>query len=181
MGKFLKNFGLGLVYIVLLPILLALVVIFGIFGLGVFCYEFLASTIRFFQGKEPFPALDEDLKVAQIKKAQMDAQMGGMPAPQAAAPNGPSTVYVQQNYYQGQKTGEAAPTTPSPTPLPQNQPIEGAGYFKNPTPPTLDATSKPAPALSNEVTPTAIPHTPLPDPTAYIDISHDDDPKGGKE
>jgi phenylalanyl-tRNA synthetase beta subunit len=108
MGKFLKNFGLGLVYIVLLPILLAILVLFAVYGLGVCIYLFFASMIRFFQGKEMFPMLPEDVKVAEIKKAQMDAQMGtpAPMAPQAASPAGPSTVYVQQNYYQGQKEND---------------------------------------------------------------------------
>jgi hypothetical protein len=177
MGKFLKNFGLGLVYIVLLPLLLAVLVIFGLYGLVVCIVEFFSSTIRFFQGKEPFPPLWEDVRVAEIKKAQMDAQLNVQPAPTPAAQNpaGPSTVYVQQNYYQNHQ-GTAAPT-----PQPQ-QPIDTTGYFQNqaPSTPILDASNQPSPALSNEVHPGQIPQNSQPEPSGYIDISHSDDTKGEK-
>jgi len=184
MGKFLKNFGLGLVYIVLLPILLAILVLFAVYGLGVCIYLFFASMIRFFQGKEMFPMLPEDVKVAEIKKAQMDAQMGtpAPMAPQAASPAGPSTVYVQQNYYQGQKeNGAAQPSAPQAA-LPHNEPIDTTGYFKSaPQPPVFDVTTPSAPQLSNEIKPQAIPQNTTPEPTAYIDISHDDEAKGDKQ
>jgi len=183
MGKFLKNFGLGLVYIVLLPFLLIALVLFAIYGLDVCIYLFFASTIRFFQGKEMFPTLPEDVKIAEIKKAQMDAQFGtpAPSAPQASAPAGPSTVYVQQNYYQGQKENGASSANPQQPAIPHNEPIDTTGYFKHaPQPPVLDVTTPKAPQLSNEITPTAIPQNSAPEPTAYIDISHDEDPKGDK-
>lgn len=188
MGKFLKNFGLGLVYIVLSPFLLAVLALFGVYGLGVCIYEFFASTIRFFQGKEGFPPLWEDVRVSEIKKAQMEAQLGApSPVQQPAQPAGPSTVYVQQNYYQNHP-GTAAPQ-PNPTPAPLNQPIDTTGYFTSPVPsaPTLDVSSKPAPVINQNTTPQSltqakqIPHqTTTLEPAAFIDISNDDDPKGGK-
>jgi hypothetical protein len=178
MGKFLKNFGLGLVYIVLLPLLLVVLVLFGLYGLVVCIVEFFTATIRFFQGKEAFPEFWEDAKVAEIKQAQIAAQLGNpAPAPASANPAGPSTVYVQQNYYNGQHPANGS--TPAPTPAPS--PIEGTGYFQNqnPQPPVIDVTSQTNPALQEPTTP-QIPANPTSNnPLAgYIDLSHDD-PKGG--
>jgi hypothetical protein len=186
MGKFLKNFGLGLVYIALSPILLAILALAAVYGLGVCIYEFFAGAIRFFQGKEAFPPLWEDVRVAEIKKAQMDAQLQNpAPAPQAQ-PAGPSTVYVQQNYYQNHN-GTAPQANPAPAPT--NQPIDTTGYFSNPNPstPTLDVSSTPAPAINSNPTPESltqaqqIAQQPTTNPAGYIDISHDGDPKGGHE
>jgi hypothetical protein len=187
MGKFLKNFGLGLVYIVLLPLLLVVLVLFGLYGLGVCIVQFFASTIRFFQGKEAFPPFWEDAKVAEIKQAQIAAQLSN-PAPQqptSSSPAGPSTIYVQQNYYNGQHNANG--TTPTPTSAPS--PIEANGYFRDPRneAPTLDvstpkspALNQPAtPALNQPATPQITANSPSNDPLGgYIDITSDD-PKGG--
>ena len=179
MGKFLLFFGLGLVYIILLPLLLAILVLFGLYAIGVCIVEFFASTIRFFQGKEPFPPLWEDAKVAEIKQAQLAAQMG-TPAPVSPAPAnpaGPSTVYVQQNYYNGQHPANGS--TPAPAPAPT--PIEGDAYFHNqrPQPPVIDVTSQANPALNQPATPQIAANPNSNNPLAgYIDISSDD-PKGG--
>jgi len=189
MGKFLKNFGLGFVYIILLPLLLALLVLFGLYGLGVCIAQFFASTIRFFQGKEAFPPFWEDAKVAEIKQAQIAAQLPNPAAsqPTSSAPAGPSTVYVQQNYYNGQHNANG--TTPTPAPAPS--PIEANGYFRDPRneAPTLDVSTPKNPALSQPTTPAlgqpAAPqitaNSPSNDPLGgYIDITSGD-PKGGND
>jgi len=179
MGKFLKNFGLGLVYIIFLPLLLAILVLFGVYGIGVCIIEFFAGTIRFFQGKEPFPPLWEDAKVAEIKQAQMEAQLG-TPAPVApspANPAGPSTVYVQQNYYNGQHPANGSTPTPSPAPMP----IESDAYFhdQRPQPPLIDVTGQANPALNQPSAPQIPANPPSNNSLAgYIDISSND-PKGG--
>jgi hypothetical protein len=179
MGKFLKNFGFGLVYIVFLPLLLAILALFGIYGIGVCVVEFFAGTIRFFQGKEPFPPLWEDAKVAEIKQAQMAAQLGTFAptAPAPANPAGPSTVYVQQNYYNGQHPANGSTPAPSPAPMP----IEGDAYFhdQRSQPPVIDVASQANPTLNQPSTP-QIPANPASSSSlaGYIDISSDD-PKGG--
>jgi hypothetical protein len=115
----------------------------------------------------------------------MDAQLNVAPtAPQANQPAGPSTVYVQQNYYQNHP-GTAPQANPAPAPT--SQPIDTTGYFHDsaPSTPTLDVTSTPTPAMSRP-TPESltqaqeIPQKPTADPAGYIDISREDEDKGGK-
>jgi hypothetical protein len=153
MAKFMKNFGLGLVYILLLPLLLAILAGFAVYCLFLGIISFFQAAIRFFKGLQPLPPFDEDVKVAQIKKAQVENQIypNGVPAP--AKDNGPApqSVYVQNNYYQTPAPG-AAPQVP---PQPQNTPIDANGYVKasqptpdalpKQTPPTIDVTSQAIP------------------------------------
>jgi len=157
MGKFLKNFGLGLVYIVLLPILLAILVLFAVYGLGVCIYLFFASMIRFFQGKEMFPMLPEDVKVAEIKKAQMDAQMGtpAPMAPQAASPPGPLqpfTLATKLLPRRQKKKWRSSTKRPNKRLLPAqlDRLIHRLFQKARPQPPVLDVTTPSAPQLSNE-------------------------------
>ena len=187
MGKFLKNFGLGLVYIALSPLLLLVLLLVGVFAIVLCVVEFFASTIRFFQGKDAFPPFWEDLQVEEIKQAQLAAQLGAN-APQApapASPAGPANVYVQQNYYNGQ---HPAPGN-NPNSTPANTPIEANGYFRGQTqqPPVLDVTSEANPSLAQPNHPALVsPSTPqiTANPSSndplnrYIEISGDD-PKGG--
>jgi hypothetical protein len=182
MGKFLKNFGLGLVYIILSPLLLAVIAVFGVYCLFVCLIEFFASAIRFFRGMDPFPQFEEDRAVEEIKAAQVQRQLNSMqpqqPTPQQ--PAGPSTVYVQQNYYQNGHHGQTPPPNPAP--------IDSTGFYGSPTNPTLqnnasvpaldDSSSQPLP-LQNPNNP-QLSEIPVQKPTAYIDISHDDDGKDNK-
>jgi hypothetical protein len=132
MSNFLKNFGLGIVYILLLPILVAVTLLVGLYGLCEWIVLACKGLVRFFKGDSFFAPMQEDEEVVLIKKAMQEniAHPNGTPA-QAPAPN---NVYVQNNYYQ-----TAAPNTnqtPNPnTQIPQNNaPIEGSGTFVNPTP-----------------------------------------------
>jgi hypothetical protein len=179
-GRFLKNFGLGLVYIFLLPLLLVVLALFGVYALGVLIVEFFTSTIRFFQGKDPFPILWEDLKVQEIKKAQMDAQTPTAVAPTPSSPAGPSTVYVQQNYYQNQpgSTSGNASSNNAPLPNPANQPIDASAFFKDQAAPTLDVSTPASRPLPNPSAPQLPPSSGTPSPISYIDISTDDEKEG---
>ena len=185
MAKFLKGFGLGLVYIVLLPLLLVVLLAFAVYLFFVFLIQFFIGSVRFFQGKDAFPPLWEDEKVAEIKKAQVDAQTAQTqpaPVPQAA-PAGPSTVYVQQNYYtgNGQKPGSEPATPPQANPTP----IDTTGYFRsNSETPSIDATSTPSSLSRNPAQPSQIPQQsePVAQPAGLIDLSHDDpDDDGGRK
>lgn len=176
MGKFLKNFGLGLVYVIFFPVLLAMIAIMGVYGFIVCATQFFKGTIRFFKGLEPFPPFSEDLIVERVKEMQIGLQT--TPQQNAPTPAGPSTVYVQQNYYQN------APHSPEgQQPSPQT-PIETTGFYNTPanppinpmlhtqTPPTLDTVDK------ERMTPSI--EQKKPDstaPAAYIDISKDDNGK----
>lgn len=182
MGKFFKNFGLGLVYIILLPLLLAVLAVLAVYGICLCIVQFFQAAILFFKGEQGFPPLWEDVKVAEIKKAQMDAMTAqakeAPAAPAPAQPAGPSTVYVQQNYYQGQNK--------DPNKEQGKQPIDATGFFhgnsslNQPSAPTLDVT-KNAQALPNP-TPGQISQQANPElqrqPVGYIDISQDDGKEG---
>lgn len=137
MGKFLKNFGLGLVYILFFPVLLAAICVFGVYCLFVFFVEFFIGAIRFFRGDHFFPPMKEDVMVEQIKQSQLQRQLNQTAAPQPQQPAGPSTVYVQQNYYQSHHP-EA----------PQGQnPIDAAAFFNNPD---KALPNSPAPSIAQE-------------------------------
>ena len=82
MGKFLKNFGMGLVYVFLLPILLLVLAL----------------------GYPGFEELEEDKRVREILEARREANRPKKPEEEsqekpAPAPQ-PQNVYVQQNFYQ---------------------------------------------------------------------------------
>jgi hypothetical protein len=179
MGKFLKNFGLGLIYILFFPVLLVAIALMGVYGLFVCVIQFFRGAIRFFRGLEPFPPFPEDITVESVKQAQIGLSTPTpAPTPAPSQPAGPSTVYVQQNYYQNSQHPADPQQPSSPTP------IDTTGFYNNPanpapnptlhtqTPPTLDVTSAAptAPSIENKK-----PSTPA--PAAYIDISKDDDGK----
>jgi hypothetical protein len=176
MGKFLKNFGLGLVYVLFFPVLLCAIAIAAVYGFIVCLVQFFRSAIRFFRGLEPFPPFPEDVTVESIKQSQIGLQQPSPETPAPAQPAGPSTVYVQQNYYQnGQHPAAEPPAAPAP--------IETTGFYNNPanpgpnptlhmkTPPTLDVTSAPSTPSIEAKKPQG------PTPAAFIDISKDDDGK----
>ena len=102
----LKEFGLGVLYAVLSPLILAVIAIVAIFGIFNFLVQFIIMLVHFFQGKSLFPTFPEDKKAYDIlqraldKKRGVDAQQNVNAAPAA------QNIYVQQNYY------------PSGTPVP---------------------------------------------------------------
>lgn len=138
MIKFLKNFGLGVVYMLLLPLFLIAVAFFMIYGIIMWFVTGVKAVISFFKAKEIFPPFNEDIQVERIRKAQIDmlANASAQPAqaPQTNSSNTTnSTVYVQQNYYQNQNQT----TTPTPqlnnnqvetTPLPNNNQFQSGAF-----------------------------------------------------
>lgn len=143
MGKFFRNFGLGIVYVILLPFLLVIFVFMGIYGLFSNLLIGIRGIGRFFKGESFFATLPEDKLIAIAEKAQRDAMLNPTPK-EAPAPEAPQHVYVQNNYYQSPAPN---PTAPAPS-IPQNQPIEGTANYINPGAPLIDNT-KPN-ALPNE-------------------------------
>jgi len=192
MGKFLKNFAFGLLYFILLPLELVLLVVFGLYALGVDVVLFIKGTIRFFSGKPFFKPFEEDEKVLEIRTAQIDllAHPNGLPTPTTSNPAGPSTVYVQQNYYHGNPNG--TPELSNPGQIPNNTPIDTTGFFtpsQNPVPhqnpTTIDMTTQQTPGIPVQHVEEAVEESPLPpsDPkhetkrVAIIDLSKMDDGK----
>jgi hypothetical protein len=159
MANFFKTFGLGLIYMLLLPLLLVVLALFAIYGVFNFLVEAITGLVRFFRGVDPFPEYPEDVAVRAIK-AQQAAVLNQEPLPSAQpAPglNGPSNVYVQQNYYgkgHDDKAKEAAA-----------RPLEGTGFFHDD--PALAKPQRSAPTItqrSSDVN--AIPEAPT------VDTSH---------
>jgi hypothetical protein len=147
MSNFLKNFGLGIVYFLLLPLLIAVFALVGVCLFFLWLYTLIHNSIRFFKGERFFEPFAEDEKVQEIKLAQIDSlahPVTGQTAP-SAGPAGPSSVYVQQNYYSN-KGAEKTPETPNP----QNGPIDAMGTFRedptlthpNPAVPPIEANSQ---------------------------------------
>lgn len=115
MGKFLKNFGLGLIFMICSPLLACLVVIAGAIGIIYFLLASLRILFRFFRGLKPISELEIDARVAQIKE-RLDLSMTGSPAPQPQPEQQP--IYVTQNYYQTPPQGQVGQTQPNTPPLP---------------------------------------------------------------
>ena len=125
MLKFLKNFGLGLLYILLFPFLLVGVVIYAVIGFIASLIQMFLIIIRFFKGEKIFPPYPEDVKAQEIlaKNYGLEAKEPA-PAPQPA----PNNVYVQQNYYQNPQPMNQNPGFAQP----QYQQMPPYGYQQMP-------------------------------------------------
>lgn len=116
MGKFFKNFGLGIVYVILLPIIIAITLLVGAYGLLVAFFQSLFGIVRFFKGEPFFPSLHEDREVAMIAKAQHDIMLNGVPPQPKEEPTpapAQNTTYVQNNYYQNNPNDHKAAPNPA--------------------------------------------------------------------
>lgn len=103
--KFIREFGLGLLYVLALPVFLVAIVGTGIVLLVEWFVMFFVGLIRFFKGDSFFKVLKEDETVKQIMEQEMNAKTGkgNQQQEQPAAPAQQGPVYVQQNYYQPQQ------------------------------------------------------------------------------
>jgi len=102
--KFIREFGLGLLYILLLPVFLVAVAGTGIVLLIEWIVMLFVGLIRFFKGDSFFKMLKEDEIVKKMKEDELAEKSGEkekQPEQPAAPAQGP--VYVQQNYYQQQQ------------------------------------------------------------------------------
>lgn len=123
--KFLREFGMGIIYILALPFFLVMVALVGFVMLIDFLISLVVGIIRFFKGDSFFKVLKEDEMVKRIKEEEIKAKTGELkpepqPEQQPAPQQGP--VYVQQNYYQ------------QPMP-PYGAPMPNPGYGYPPQPP----------------------------------------------
>ena len=62
MGSIFKKFGQGIMYILVLPIFLLAVALFGVYGVFLFIVLMIKSIICFFKGKSIFADLPEDIE-----------------------------------------------------------------------------------------------------------------------
>ncbi len=137
--SFFKNFGMGLVYTVLFPLIVAASLVYGLIALVRLILEVFPRLIRFFKGEEFFSTLREDKEVALVMKTQHERMLNGIPSGEGSVPTQqpPTAVYVQNNYYT-QSPLPNAPQAQSLTPMgsqPFPQYIDGTGsYLQNQTP-----------------------------------------------
>ncbi len=179
--KFLKNFALGLLWALLSPLLLAILVLFAFFALGIYFLECFKCLIRFFQGKSFFPPLEEDLLVKKIQAKELKDLIGENSEEkkeEAPAAPQPQQVYVQQNFF------TSTPGMPFPgmgAPLPGAVPFVGASPTPIPSPQSPDQA---APASAGQI-PEPGPlsggaNVPPPPSIDYHELSpHDEDKKEG--
>lgn len=149
MGKFFKNFGLGIVYVLLLPALVTITIIIGAYGLFLGFFETIRGIARFFKGESFFPSLHEDREVAMIAKAQHDKMLNGVaPEPKVESTPAPAqnTTYVQNNYYQNKGEGAQTPN-----------PALGQNHYSNPQVIDNKTSANPTPISQNSATYTQIP------------------------
>ena len=66
MLKLLKVFGRGVLVTVLLPFILLVWVLYGVYCIGLFIFMFFKSTIEYFQGKSFDADLPEDLEARRL-------------------------------------------------------------------------------------------------------------------
>ena len=116
----LKRFGLGLLWVFLIPFILLGIAVVGVLGFINFPIQLVIMIVNFFRGKKAFPLFEEDEKAMAILQKAIDKKNGEVEAPPTPAP---STVFVQQNYY------GAVPPPPGGLPYGQPQyPQQGIPY-----------------------------------------------------
>ena len=76
MLHFLKVFGRGVLVTILLPFILLVWVLYGVYCIGLFVFTFFKSTIEYFQGKTFDADLPEDLEARRmlLEKEQQEEQ-----------------------------------------------------------------------------------------------------------
>ena len=66
MSNFFKSFGKGLLYVVLFPFILVGIVLYAVFGLFVFIFQFFKLIYLFFTGRTLNSDLEEDIAAKAI-------------------------------------------------------------------------------------------------------------------
>lgn len=66
MKKFFKTLGMGLLYVVTLPLIVLVLAIMMIYCIGLFFVLFFKSIVCFFMGKSIFRDLEEDIEAQHI-------------------------------------------------------------------------------------------------------------------
>ena len=111
--KFLKEFGIGIIFAICSPLLLALIALVAVFGVLDFIVEFVIMMVNFFSGKKCFPVFEEDEEAYKRKQEALNiaqAKEQPQPAPQ------PNNIYVQQVYYNTTPGAMGQPGMPFPNP-----------------------------------------------------------------
>lgn len=147
MLSFLKVFAKGIIYTVLLPFILVIWVLYGVYCLVMFFVVLVKSIILFFTGENAAGEMKEDIEAkrillereqAQIEQAQV---MSMMYQNMAAAQN---QMYGQQPMMQ--QPQPAVMPTPAPQPQPEQQPQDDFDPFT----PSPEDSSEPFNNINNE-------------------------------
>ncbi len=118
-----KQFGLGIIYAVLFPLIVIIAAMIGFFGIINFFYQGILVLINFFKGKPIFPTYKEDKKAYDILQKAIDKQNGVEEKKENNTPT--QTIYVQQNYYQQSPNGYIQQSQGNPMQSPN-------GFIQNP-------------------------------------------------
>lgn len=111
--RFLKEFGIGIIFAICSPLLLILIALVGVFGILDFMVEFVIMLINFFSGRKCFPVFEEDEEAYKRKQEALNlAQTKEQPQ---SAPQ-PNNIYVQQVYYNTTPGGLGQQGAPLPNP-----------------------------------------------------------------
>lgn len=70
MSSFFKNFGKGLLYVVLFPFIIAGIAFYAVFGLFVFIFQLIKLIYLFFTGRTLYSDLEEDIAAKAILEKQ---------------------------------------------------------------------------------------------------------------
>ena len=66
MANFFKNFGKGLLYVIFFPFIIVGIVLYAVFGLFVFVFQFFKLIYLFFTGRTLFSDFEEDIAAKAI-------------------------------------------------------------------------------------------------------------------
>ena len=66
MASFFKTFGLGILYVVLLPVFLLILALYAVYCLVMFIYMAIRNVIIFFAGGKPLGDMKEDVEAKRI-------------------------------------------------------------------------------------------------------------------
>ena len=107
MFDFLKTFGLGLLYIILLPFIIILVAVYTTYCLFLFIYYFIKRITMFFLGYN----MKEEMKIDKIAKLHLENQIKETEDKPAVVPNTTTTnnnsnTYVQQIFLVPDQNGQ---------------------------------------------------------------------------
>ena len=156
MLSFLKVFARGIICTVLLPLILLVWVLYGVYCLVIFLVMFVRSVVLFFAGDNPTGDLKEDIEAKKIllerEQAQVEqAQVMNMMYQNMAAQQQMMQQQMMQQQVQPQPAQPAVFPQPEPQVQPQPQPRQDFDPF----------------------TPDPIPEQPLPNE----EVSHSEEPQ----
>lgn len=120
MGSFFKLFLKGILVTILLPVILLIWLLYGVYCLVLFLVMFVKGVIEFFQGKEPAGEMLEDIESKRtiLEKEEADAHAREM-----------VNIMYQNAMAQQQVNNPAVPPAPAPAPVQ----TYGPGIFNQPS------------------------------------------------